>query len=142
VRGLLATLLLLPAVASAETWLVGTIGSYHLERDKQYCEVNPGVGIEHGDKYRFVAGTYHNSLCQNSNYVGISATFVEVIGLKFGTALLAITGYQKTKRGSEAVFAPLPFVSWEGKRLGVNVALIPPYDDFKGALGLQLKVRF
>jgi hypothetical protein len=72
----------------------------------------------------------------------VSYTFGEALGLKFGTALLAITGYEKSKRGTEAVIAPLPFVSWEGKQFGVNVALIPPYDDFKGALGLQVKVRF
>ena len=126
----------------ADTWLVASIGSYHVQRDKQYCELNPGVGIEHGDKWRLLAGTYHNSLCATSNYAGVSYTFVEAWGLKFGTALLAITGYEKSKRGTEAVIAPLPFVSLEGKRLGANLVLIPPYDDFKGALGLQVKVRF
>jgi hypothetical protein len=126
----------------ADTWLVASIGSYHVQRDKQYCEMNPGVGIEHGDKWRLVAGTYHNSLCATSNYAGVSYTAAEALGLKWGLALLAITGYEKSKRGTEAVIAPLPFVAWEGKQFGVNVALIPPYDDFKGALGLQVKVRF
>lgn len=128
--------------ANAETWLTASIGSYHLQRDKEYCEMNPGVGIEHGDRLRLLAGTYHNSLCQTSNYAGVSYTFTEVFGLKLGTAVLAITGYQKSKRGSEAVIAPLPFVAWEGKTLGANLVVIPPYDDFRGCLGFQIKVRF
>ena len=141
-RSLLAAILLIPSLVYADTWLVASIGSYHVQRDRQYCELNPGVGIEHGDRWRLVAGTYHNSLCATSNYAGVSYTFAEVWSLKFGTALLAITGYEKSKRGTEAVIAPLPFVAWEGKRLGVNVALIPPYDGFRGAIGIQAKVRF
>ena len=141
-RLLLILGLVIPNLVYADTWLVASIGSYHVQRDKQYCEMNPGVGIEHGDKWRLVAGTYHNSLCTTSNYAGASYTFGEVWSLKFGTALLAITGYEKSKRGTEAVIAPLPFVSWERKRLGANLVLIPPYDDFRGAVGLQIKVRF
>ena len=54
-----ALLLAYSVFANADQlWLVGTIGSYHVER-KDYCEWNPGVGFEYGgEQVRFVAGTY------------------------------------------------------------------------------------
>lgn len=136
---LLAALVAFPA--AAESWLVGTVGSYHVER-KDYCEVNSGVGFEHGDRVRFVAGTYHNSLCDTSNYVGVAWFPLQSANWRLGTALLAITGYDKGERSERATIAPLPTLAYEGRRFGANLILIPPYDDFKGALGLQIKWRF
>jgi len=145
VKYLLAVLLLVCSAAHAETvtFLTASLASYHFERQKGYCETNPGVGIEHGNEdLRFVAGTYHNSLCLPSDYIGVSWSFLKLGNVRLGMAGLAITGYQKNKRGTEAIYALLPVVAYEGKKWGANVIVIPPYDDFQGCLGFQVKWRF
>jgi hypothetical protein len=136
--------LIVPNLGFAETFLTASVASYHFKR-ADYCEVNPGIGFEHGsDKWRFVAGTYQNSLCNPSNYIGVSYSPLKLGNWRIGTALLAITGYEeeKKKRGERVVIAPLPLLSYEGQTFGFNLVVIPPYDDFRGALGLQAKVRF
>jgi hypothetical protein len=135
--------LIIPNLVYAETFLVATIGSHHFDRDKGYCELNPGIGFEHGSRTtRLVAGVYQNSLCLPSQYVGVSWSPLVSGAWSAGVALIAVTGYEKNKRGTEALLAPLPTISYEGRNFGVNFIVIPPYDDFSGAIGLQLKVRF
>jgi hypothetical protein len=150
VRRLLAAFLaFIPfTVCADQLWAVGTVGSYHVENNG-YCQFNPGVGVEYGgEKVRFVAGTYQNSLCYNSNYVGVSYAPLKLGDFKFGAALLGVTGYKvKVDRRSgkfsdDPAFAPLPFISYERRHFGVNVLVIPPFDDFSGALGFQIKFRF
>lgn len=145
---LFALLLAYSVFANADQlWAVGTVGSHHFER-KNYCEANMGVGFEYGgDTYRFVAGTYHNSLCYNSNYIGLAWSPLRFADWRVGTAFLAVTGYKvkldrQGKFSDDAAFAPLPFVSYERKNFGANFLIVPPYDEFKGAIALQIKWKF
>ena len=142
---LCAFCLLYATCVHAETWLSASIASYHIKRG-DYCEVNPGIGFEYGlsKTTRFVAGTYQNSLCNVSNYIGVTWVPLQFGNWRLGVATIAITGYEndKKKKGDEVIFAPLPMVSYEGRRFGINLAVIPPYDEFDGAIGAQLKVRF
>lgn len=145
-RPILAALLLaLSAAAHAQTWLTASLGSYHFAR-KDYCEVNPGVGFEHAiaADLRFIAGSYQNSYCRASSYLGASYVPLRLGAWRAGAALLAVTGYEvdrKTKK-DKLIIVPLPTLAYEGARLGVNLVMLPPREDFKGGIGLQLKVRF
>ena len=146
---LFALLLAYSVFANADQlWAVGTVGSYHVENNG-YCQFNPGVGVEYGgEKVRFVAGTYQNSLCYNSNYVGVSYAPLKLGNWKAGAALLGVTGYKTKvdkhtgKFSDDPAFAPLPFISYERRHWGLNILVIPPFDDFAGALGFQAKFRF
>lgn len=147
-RSLLPVILgifLYSGTANAESWLVASIASYHVKRG-DYCEVNPGIGFEQSilKDTRLVAGTYQNSLCHPSNYIGVSWTPFTFANWRGGAAFIAITGYEenKAKRGSKVLFAPLPTLSYEGARWGANFIILPPYREFHGALGLQVKFRF
>lgn len=164
---LLALALLLPAIAAAQdvTALTASIGSYHLNRANDYCEVNPGIGLERGSQaLRAVGGLYHNSLCRPSGYLGAMLTGRVADGWRAGGALLALTGYhseRKTKGGEieredKTLLVPTFVLSWEGPRHGLNIGFIPPEswariighkegekpekDRFKGLIFLQAKV--
>ena len=143
-RSLLALLLLLSFAAHAETWGVASLFSYHFERSKDYCEVNPGAGFEHGKDVRLVAGVYQNSLCEVSTYAGVSWTPIKVWKIQAGVAVIAVTGYEadKKKEADKVAIIPLPVVTLEGRKWGLNIAVIPPYQDFRGALGVQAKFKF
>jgi hypothetical protein len=133
------------ACAIAETWLTASLGSYHFDRNG-YCEVNPGVGMEHsiGLDVRLIAGSYQNSYCRPSSYLGASWMPVRFLGVRFGAAVAGVTGYaiDKSSKKDRMAWAALPVLAWEGKRRGVNLVLLPPHEEFKGGVGLQLKLRF
>lgn len=144
---LLAVLLLWPQIgAASETWLTASLGSYHFQRGQGYCEVNPGTGYERGERLRFVAGVFQNSNCRTSTYIGLSYSFVQWGSFSLGGALAAFTGYDKVskekQREDKVIFAPLPVVSYEASRWGLNLIVLPPHDDFKGGVGVQVKWRF
>ena len=147
-RSTIALLLLLPALACAETWLVGAVGSYHLERGKDYCEFNPGLGIEHdiAKNTRAVIGQYNNSFCLPSAYLGVSYSPLSYGNFKLGTALILVSGYddgiKKKNEQQDVLLAPIGVLSYERGKYGANLVMVPPHGDFKGAIGLQLKVRF
>lgn len=133
------------AAARADTWLTASVASYHFER-KGYCEVNPGVGFEReiSTTVRFIGGVYHNSLCRASTYVGASWMPLEITTrLRLGLGAIAVTGYQVDRRtqGSKVLPAVLPTFKYERGRGGFNLVVLPPFDDFKGGLGLQVTFK-
>ncbi|HEY2931177.1 MAG TPA: hypothetical protein VGK99_05475 [Acidobacteriota bacterium] len=143
----LSTLAISNSVA-AETWLVGSIASYHLQRDKDYCEFNPGIGVEHdiAKNTRAVIGQYNNSFCLPSAYLGISYTPLTLGNFRLGSAFIAVSGYgdaiKKKNEQQDILLAPLGVISYERGKYGVNLVLVPPHGDFKGAMGVQVKVKF
>jgi hypothetical protein len=145
---LIAALGLFGKLFAGETWLVGSVGSYHFEREKKYCEFNPGIGIEHAvaENTRVVVGQYTNSFCRPSAYLGVSYAALTYGHFKLGAAIIAVTGYEKTAKkdnqAQEIMLAPLGVLAYERGRYGANIILAPPHGEFSGALGLQLKVRF
>ena len=138
----------MPAAGIAETWIVGSIGSYHLERGKHYCEFNPGIGIEHdiSENSRAVIGQYNNSFCLPSAYLGVNYSPLSFGNFKLGTAFILVSGYdegiKKKNQEQDILFAPLGVISYERGKYGANLVMVPPHGDFKGALGLQLKFKF
>jgi hypothetical protein len=145
---ILAATVAFSTAANAETWLVGSVGSYHLERGKDYCEFNPGIGIEHdiAKNTRAVIGQYNNSFCLPSAYLGIHYAPLRYGNFALGTAFIAVSGYddgiKKKNEQQDILLAPLGVLSYERGKYGVNLVLVPPHGDFAGAAGLQLKVRF
>lgn len=155
-------LLFIAASARADTWVTVPLASYHFERGRDYCEVNPGIGIETDitKNTRFHAGGYHNSNCRPSTY--LCADYVPQLGsFRLGGALCALTGYQKetraageTSRKDKVIPAPMLVLAYERKTWGLNLILVPPEsllkafghepseDEFKGNLGLVWKKRF
>ena len=60
-------LLLTACQAQAETYLTTTIASYHSDRETEYNEFNPGLGVRHNN---WIAGCYENSHSNPSCYAG------------------------------------------------------------------------
>lgn len=137
-RLLIALLLLLPAVALADTWLVASLGSYHVDRG-DHCEVNPGIGFERGGALRLVGGVYRNSDCRTSWYGGASYAPLERGAWRAGAVLILVTGYEE-----HPLVAPGALVAYEGWRWGLNFVFFPGKDGRAdhGVVGLQVKVRW
>lgn len=144
---LLVILLAVCGVASAgddrQTWGVATVGSYHFDRSHGYCENNFGFGLEHGSSsVRFVAGTYMNSFCRDSKYLGLVVAPLDFTTLgatvRLGAAIGGVTGYYQKR----AAFGAVPIIGIERGNYGVNVMLVPPIGGVSGVIGLQLKARF
>ena len=129
-------------------WINPGLYAYHFARDKDLRDRNFGLGVEvqTSPRYGFLAGSYSNSNGARSHYAGMLWRPFEwrsASGLRItaGAALAAIDGYPNYRNGAWFV-AALPMVSFEGKRLGLNVALIPTIRNrVDGALAFQVKLR-
>lgn len=146
---LLAAVLLLALPANGQVTAI-TLGgiSHHFKAEGDYCEWNPGLGIEHGKDLRMHAGVYTNSHCRFSAYGGLSYTKPLFWNLRAGVALLGFTGYHEEKkvngkieREDKVLVAPIPFIAWEGKEYGLNIGYIPPDGrEFHGLIFAQVKL--
>lgn len=123
----------------ARSWVVLSVGSYHLDRSEEYREINPGLGLEFGmnDRWSLVAGVYNNSFGRASEYAGATYMPWQWRAARFGTVMGLVTGYE-----SRPVPVVLPALSIEGTDFGVNVVVSPKHGDSPGGLGFQLKWRF
>lgn len=142
-RSLFVVLFLASLPAFAETWMVGTVASYHYGTDKKYEQQNWGVGIEQdiARNLRIAGGMYRNSNRRDSIYFGLSWAPAHFGNWHLGLAALFIGGYETTKQ-PELVKAAFPVVSYESKGWGINIPIIPAVNDNPGAVGIQLKVRW
>lgn len=136
---LLALLAWLPRDAVADTYLTIPIASYHFDRDEDYNEFNLGVGIERtlNDRWRIGGGYFRNSNRKDSLFAGATYAPWSFAGLKIGTAMGLVTGYE-----ASVLPVVVPTAMWESGSFGVNVAFIPPAGGKPGALGFQLKWRW
>ena len=114
------------------------IASYHFKRGQGYNELNLGVGLERklNERWSIGGGYFRNSNRGDSLFVGATYAPWTLAGLRIGTAMGLVTGYEKS-----VLPAMLPTATWETRDFGVNVVLIPPADGKPGALGFQLKWR-
>ena len=126
----LLLLLSLPAMAE-DAWLVGTVRSYHINRN-DYNEDNYGVGVE---TKNWIAGTYVNSYERQTVYGGWLVPVAEIGPAQIRVCVCAFTGY-KEQTGLAVTPVPLPMVAFEGKEWGANVVVLP------GVFALQIKRRF
>lgn len=132
---LIALALLASMPARADTWIVASLGSYHLERRGQN-EKNLGLGAERtfGENWRVVAGAYENSSSDTSVYAGAVYAPWRLGPARVGVLAAALSGYEDKPA---ALIAPSALI--EGRRFGLNAGFIPAAG---GVFFLQLKVRW
>ncbi len=126
-----------------EVWLNAGFYSYHFQRDKGLNDSNPGAGAE----YRFstvsslTAGRFYNSDRKYSNYAGIYYQPVAIGNLRLGAVVGGFSGYPRMRNGGWFV-AAIPVASFEYRRFGVNLMIVPSYKDrLYGAVSVQLKLK-
>jgi hypothetical protein len=143
-RSVCALLLALAcAPTAAETWLVASVASYHVNRAIDHNERNPGLGIEQdiGWGVRAVAGAYENSEYRRTVYAGVLAAPLELGRFRVGATFGLATGYAE-QCGRDPCAVVVPTVTYELGRFGVNALIAPPSRNNRGVIGLQVKVRF
>ena len=128
---------------ASEVWLNPGFYSYHFQRDKGFDDRNPGLGGE----YRFstvssmTAGRFYNSDRQYSNYAGMYYQPFAIGRVRLGAVVGGFNGYPRM-RGGGWFLAAIPAASLEYERFGVNLTLVPSYQDrLHGALSFQLKLK-
>jgi hypothetical protein len=130
-----------------QVWLNPGFYSYHFDRDKNLRENNTGLGVEvllapdHG----LMAGTFMNSRDERSYYAGYQWRPLHWrpahVLVSAGVAVAAIDGYPTYKDGGWFL-SLLPVLSIEGRRLGINLSIIPTIKDrIDGAIAVQVKLR-
>jgi hypothetical protein len=127
---------------AGELWLNVGGFSRHFERQAGHNENNVGLGLEYrtSDELSFMAGSYRNSVRKNTTYAAVNWQPLLMGSFKLGAAVGLMNGYPAMNRGG-TFFAALPMATYEGRRFGVNLGLIPSMKDVDGAVILQFKVR-
>ncbi|MGB8517425.1 MAG: hypothetical protein WCD45_06010 [Gallionella sp.] len=127
----------------SEFWLNAGFISHHFQTDKGLNNNNYGIGGE----YRYsttnsiTAGEFYNSDRQTSHYVGWYWQPVSYGPLRLGAVAGGFDGYPKMRNGGWFL-AAIPMVSVEYKSVGMNLAIVPTYQNrLYGALSFQFKVK-
>ena len=148
-KPLLALALLLSATLAradfdtSRLWVNAGFYSAHFDTDKGLRNANPGLGVEYkiDERWSATAGRFINSDNAHSSYVGAYYQPWTVSGIQLGVVGGAFNGYPKAFNGGWFP-AVIPVATWEGERIGLNVALVPPLKDrLYGAVSFQLKFR-
>ncbi len=124
-------------------WLDTGFATYHFESDRKLNGRNPGVGLEYRftDTMAATVGRFYNSDRKYSRYGGLYYQPWTLGAVKLGGVVGAFDGYPKMRDGGWFV-ALIPAATYEYKRVGVNVALIPKYKNrLHGGVSVQLKVK-
>jgi hypothetical protein len=127
----------------SQTWLNFGFYSDHFDRDKGLNNSNPGLGIEYrySTVASFTGGRFYNSDREYSNYVGWYYQPVALGPFRLGAVVGAFNGYPKMLNGGWFP-ALIPVISYEYKRVGLNLGIVPSYKDrLYGAFAFQLKVK-
>ncbi len=129
--------------ARNELWLATGFATYHFESDKQLNGRNPGIGLEYrfSDTMAATAGRFYNSDHAHSRYAGLFYQPWSVKGVRLGAVVGAFDGYPKMREGGWFL-ALIPSATFEYKRVGVNVAVVPTYKErLHGGISVQLKFK-
>jgi hypothetical protein len=136
-----------PAAFSPQIWLSPGIYAYHFNRNKNLRDENLGLGVEVAlaRDHALLAGVYDNSNRATSRYGAYAwrPLHGQLAGLDVaaGVVVAAFDGYPNYRNGGWFL-APLPLLSVEGKRFGVNLSVIPTLQNrIDGALAIQFKVK-
>lgn len=126
----------------AQLWLNAGGFSWHFKRPNTYDESNRGLGIEYrtSAEIAFMVGGYRNSVRRNTAYATVNWQPWSVGGLKLGAAVGVMNGYPMFNQGNTFLMA-LPMATYEGRRFGVNLGLVPPVKNLKGLVSVQFKLR-
>lgn len=132
---------------SPEVWINPGIYSYHFDRSKDFREDNVGLGAEvlvtpdHG----LIAGTYINSERVRSRYAAYEwrPLHWQPFDINVSAAVLigAFDGYPRYRNGGWFL-AAMPVFAVEGRRVGVNLSIVPTIKDrLDGAVAIQVKLK-
>lgn len=137
-----ATTLELEPTSNSQLWLNVGGFSRHFHRNAGYNENNLGVGVEYrtGPEISYMVGSYYNSVRKNTTYAAVNWQPWTMGPFKIGAAVGLMNGYPAMNRGGN-FFAALPLASYEGRRFGLNIGLIPPIKNVDGAVIVQFKLR-
>jgi hypothetical protein len=131
--------------SAPQVWVNGGLLSYHFNRNNDYREKNWGLGAEAvlALDHAVILGTYLNSENRRSDYLGYQWRPLHWqplgVDVSAGVALSLIDGYPTMNNGGWFL-APLPVLAIEGKRIGVNLILVPNFNR-GAALAAQLKLK-
>ncbi|MBC7684236.1 MAG: hypothetical protein H7176_03290 [Bdellovibrionales bacterium] len=126
-----------------EVWLGTGFATYHFQGELDLNGRNPGIGVEYrfADSAAVTAGRFYNSDRQHTRYVGVLYQPWSLGPVKLGAVLAAFDGYPKMRDGGWFL-APVPAASFEYKKVGVNVAVVPTYKNrLHGGISVQLKFK-
>lgn len=100
-------------------WL--SLASYHINREQEYREINPGVAIERGG---YLGGVYHNS---HSRTTVFAARVFDLVGRDRIQGIIGFgTGYKH------------PYVGALRVRVGhAAIVIVPPIGDTKGVIAIN-----
>jgi hypothetical protein len=121
--------------------------SWHFDRSKKLRNKNVGLGVEFAvsPDHAVMVGSLINSNGARTRYAGYAwrplHSHFGNLGLAAGVVAGAFDGYPNYKGGGWFV-APLPLISLEGRRLGINLSVIPTLKNrVDGAFSIQIKLR-
>jgi hypothetical protein len=125
-----------------EVWINVGGFSRHFSRHSGYNESNLGLGAEYrtSAELSYMAGAYDNSVRKTTSYLAVNWQPWSLGPIKLGGTLGVMNGYPSLAKGG-AFFAALPMATWEGKRYGINVGIIPSMGKIDGAVIVQFKLR-
>jgi hypothetical protein len=125
-----------------EVWLNVGGFSRHFSRGNGYNENNLGLGAEYrtSPEVSYMAGAYYNSVRKTTTYAAINWQPWTVGPFKLGATVGVMDGYPSLAKGG-TFFAAVPMATWEGKRYGINVGIIPSIGKVDGAVIVQFKLR-
>ena len=127
----------------SELWLNAGFYSYHFQKDKGFNNQNWGVGGEcrYSTTSSIVVGSSYNSVRRTSHYAGWHWRPLALGPVNFGLVAGGVNGYPGANNGGWFPMV-LPAASFEYKRVGANLILIPHVSNVVyGALSLQIKVK-
>ena len=146
-RILVLLLLLLLATSSAraeDLWISFGGISHHARPEAGDNERNFGIGFQAGlpPTTRLVAQSFRNTHRVDSTLIGVAWHPWDVYSGEWGRVrpwvlAASITGYK-----IDAMWAALPGVSWEGRRVGVDLLLARERDDGGMVYALNFKVKW
>jgi hypothetical protein len=144
---LLALCVAIDAQADPQVWINPGIYSLHFDRDKDLRDDNIGLGVELvlAPEHAVSAGTFINSNRERSRYVAYAwrplRWELRGVDVALGVVAGAFHGYPNYRDGGWFL-APLPLLAVEGRRLGLNLSVIPTIRNrLDGAIAIQLKLR-
>jgi hypothetical protein len=126
-----------------QVWLDSGFVTYHFQKDLDLNGRNTGLGVEYRfkDSMAVTAGRFYNSDREYSNYAGLYVQPWTVYGVKLGAVVGGFDGYPKMREGGWFL-AAIPAATFEYKRVGVNIAVVPTYKNrLHGGISMQLKFK-
>jgi len=126
-----------------QVWLDAGFLSYHFEDRDKLNPYNWGFGAawRFTEDFTLVAGTYHNSMRDQSTYAALAWQPLHLGPFRLGLLAGVIRGYPDVNNSGWFPMA-LPVISVEFGRVGANLVVVPSTRATgTGSLSFQIKVR-